>query len=210
MTTRRIQGSRIAGAASWSVGARFAVVALAVGLLAGCGSDTRKMLGLDKTSPDEFKIVSRAPLSLPPDYALRPPEPGAVRPQEQTIPQRALAAVTGNAVTPASAPADGSTAPAADKLSVGESALLTHAGAQQADSQIRETVDRETSSLMDANNTFLDHLMFWRSPEDTSPVVDPQRESQRLRENAALGKPVDDGETPTIQRRKKALLEGIF
>jgi hypothetical protein len=52
--------------------------------------------------------------------------------------------------------------------------------------------------------------MFWRTPEDRSPVVDAPREAQRLRENAALGKPVDDGETPTIQRRKKALLEGIF
>jgi hypothetical protein len=167
-------------------------------LLGGCG-DTRKMLGLDKATPDEFKIMSRAPLSLPPDYALRPPDPGAPRPQEQTIPQRAVSAVTG-------------AAPAAPtgSLSAGESAFLTHVGANQADPKIRDVVDRENSTIVTANATFMDHLMFWRTPEDPSPVVDAQRESQRLRENAALGKPVDDGQTPTIARRKKALLEGIF
>jgi hypothetical protein len=178
---------------------RLAVVALAVTVLAGCG-DTRKMLGLDKTTPDEFRIVSRAPLSLPPDYALRPPDPGAPRPQEQTIPQRAVAAVTGAA--PSSSPTGG--------LSAGESALLAHAGTNQVDPKIREIVDRENSTIVTANTTFMDHLMFWRTAEDPSPVVDASKESQRLRENAALGKPVDDGQTPTITRRKKALLEGIF
>jgi hypothetical protein len=41
-------------------------------------------------------------------------------------------------------------------------------------------------------------------------VVDPQAEAQRLRENQALGKPVTDGDTPIIRRRKKGALEGIF
>src|SRR5258708_19942516 len=66
--------------------AQAAVAALAVAMLAGCGGDTRKVLGLDKVAPDEFKIVNRAPLSLPPDYALRPPDPRALRPPAQTIP----------------------------------------------------------------------------------------------------------------------------
>lgn len=179
-----------------------AVAALAVAMLAGCGGDTRKVLGLDKVAPDEFKIVSRAPLSLPPDYALRPPDPGAPRPQEQTIPQRAITAVTGTTPTSTSG----------SSLSAGESALVAHAGAGagQADPKIREVVDRENSTIVTANTSFMDHLMFWRTAEDPSPVVDAPRESQRLRENSALGKPVDDGQTPTITRRKKAFLEGIF
>ncbi|MBM3559287.1 MAG: DUF3035 domain-containing protein, partial [Alphaproteobacteria bacterium] len=51
-----------------------AVLALAVG---GCGEDTKRSLGLSKPAPDEFSVVSRAPLSLPPNYTLRPPRPGA-------------------------------------------------------------------------------------------------------------------------------------
>ena len=179
--------------------APLAAVALAVVALAGC-SDTRKVLGLDKNAPDEFKIVNRAPLSIPPDYALRPPDPGAPRPQEQTIPQRAVAAVTGVPQSPTGEA----------KFSAGEDALLKRVGAGQADPRIRDIVDRENSTIIAANEGFMDHLMFWHTKEDPSPVVDAPRESQRLRENAALGKPVDDGHTPTITRRKKALLEGIF
>ena len=48
-------------------------------LVGGC-SNIRETLGLSKQSPDEFKVVSRAPLSMPPDYNLKPPTPGAPRP----------------------------------------------------------------------------------------------------------------------------------
>lgn len=180
----------------------FAIAALlGAGLLGGCG-DARKALGFDKNSPDEFKIVNRAPLSLPPDYALRPPQPGAIRPQEQAIPQRALAAVTGNTgMRQAPTPTAGS---------AGENALLARAGTDRANPEIREIVERESSVLAEADITFLDRVMFWRKPEDRSPVVDPNREQQRLRENAALGRSVTDGDTPTIKRRKKAPLEGLF
>jgi hypothetical protein len=180
---------------------RAAALVLAVTLLGGCG-DTRKMLGLDKNVPDEFKIVSRAPLSLPPDYALRPPQPGAVRPQERTIPERALAAVTGT--TASQLPVSTAT------TSTGETAFLAHVGADRANPGIRDILERENSSLSEADKTFLDRLMFWRKDEDLSPVVDAQRESQRLRENAALGKPTNDGDVPVIRKRKKALLEGIL
>ena len=62
--------------------------------LAGC-QNTKEMLGLTKRSPDEFQVVSRAPLSMPPDYSLRPPTPGAPRPQEGTVQQQAENIVTG-------------------------------------------------------------------------------------------------------------------
>ena len=34
--------------------------------------------------PDEFKVVKKAPLTVPPEYSLRPPERGTVRPLEVT------------------------------------------------------------------------------------------------------------------------------
>ncbi len=44
----------------------------AVALLSGCGSVTKKDLGLVKDAPNEFMVMSRAPLSLPPEYDVRP------------------------------------------------------------------------------------------------------------------------------------------
>lgn len=179
-----------------------AIVVLAGLALSGCG-DTRKALGFDKAPPDEFKIVNRAPLSLPPDYALRPPQPGATRPQEQTVPEQARQVLLG-ATAPATRPAASPTA------SAGESALLAKVGASNTDPRIREMVNRDSVALADADRTFLDRIVFWKKPDAPGTVVDPQAEAQRLRENQALGRPVTEGDTPIIRRRKKGALEDIF
>ena len=57
-------------------------------LLSACG-DFKQLIGMDQPMPDEFAVESRAPLTVPPDFDLRPPEPGAPRPQEKTPEQQA-------------------------------------------------------------------------------------------------------------------------
>ena len=57
-------------------------------LIAGC-SDFKRSIGLEPTLPDEFAVESRAPLTIPPDFDLRPPTPGAPRPQEKSSDQQA-------------------------------------------------------------------------------------------------------------------------
>lgn len=60
-----------------------AVLTLTASLLAlGACSSVRTGVGLDRITPDEFLTVSTAPLTVPPEYGLRPPAPGQPRPQE--------------------------------------------------------------------------------------------------------------------------------
>ena len=67
----------------------FCIICLAgASLLSGCG-DFKQLIGIDQAMPDEFAVESRAPLTVPPDFDLRPPEPGAPRPQEKTAEQQA-------------------------------------------------------------------------------------------------------------------------
>jgi hypothetical protein len=178
---------------------------LAAAALSAC-SDTRKALGLEKAPPDEFSVVSRAPLSMPPEYQLRPPAPGSTRPQEGTVQQQARQSVfrTGQSEQK----------PAANLTQGGRSdaemALLRQAGAGEGEANIRQTVNAEATRQLDADRGYIDMLMFWRKPEQPGSVIDARAEQQRLRENVALGKPATQGETPIIQRKKKALLEGIF
>src|SRR3569832_2436554 len=63
-----------------SVSKLFAASVICAGL-AGCKS-TQQALGMTKVTPDEFRVVTKAPHNKPPDYALRPPAPGKPRPQE--------------------------------------------------------------------------------------------------------------------------------
>ncbi len=180
--------------------------------LAGCGNSIREQLGLNKQSPDEFQVVAQAPLSLPPDFNLRPPEPGAPRPQEGTTRDQAAAAVFSGGLTAGGGyiTAGASDTSGSALQSAGEVALLQSAGANDIDPAIRAQIDAETAAQVERDKSVVDRLVFWRTQDPYGTVVDPQAEQQRLEDNAAAGKPVTEGETPTIQRRKRAVLEGIF
>lgn len=180
----------------------FAGLALAALALSGC-SDARRAIGLDRNAPDEFAVVSRAPLTLPPDMRLAPPRPGAMRPQEATATQLAASTVFGGASRTAAPKPAGKTA-----ASQGESVLLGKAGA--AEPGIRNRVDQETTALIVADKRWIDTLLFWQKQEAPYQIVDPKKENQRLREAQAQGKPVNDGVVPTIERKRKAPLEGLF
>src|SRR5579884_2208102 len=61
-------------------------------LVSGCGG-FRQAIGLDRSGPDEFAVETRAPLTIPPDFDLRPPKPGAPRPQEGSAAAKAREAI---------------------------------------------------------------------------------------------------------------------
>ena len=74
---------RIAGAA---------LLLSAAAMLSACGSGG----GLfNRDRPDEMAVSRQAPLAVPPDFALTPPQPGAPRPQEPTASEQALEALFG-------------------------------------------------------------------------------------------------------------------
>lgn len=195
--------AKISRSAGWS--AKAGMLAALSLTLAGCGGDSlRDTLGYGKSAPDEFAIVTKAPLVIPPDYSLRPPQPGAPRPQEMEIQpslgaQRALIG-------------DDALAEAAGGNTQGEQVLLEQTGAAQADPRIRQVVNAETRSLVERDKTFVDSVIFWKEPGPAPDerLVNPSEESQRIQQNEAEGKPVTEGETPTVKQKKEGLLEGIF
>lgn len=168
------------------------LLALGVSLgvsLSACGG-VKESLGLNRKAPDEFAVVKRAPLAMPPDYALRPPRPGAPRPQEQATSQQARQAVFGGEEPQ----------PVSNAKTDGESLLLQKAGGNAADPNIRRKVDKETASLQDRNVPVAKKLLGLGGAEfePSATVVDQAAEAERLRENAEQGKPVTEGETPSI------------
>lgn len=165
--------------------------------LAGCGGDTARSLGFTRDPPDEFQVTTRAPLSVPPRLGdLPPPNPGAQRPQEGG---RSAANLLGP-----SAAASGQVRP-----SGAEQALVARAGGP-VQGDIRRRVDEESLRLDRPERGVTDRLMFWRDRPVAGTALDPQREAQRLRENAALGRDVQEGDTPVVQPPRRGLLDGIF
>jgi hypothetical protein len=179
-----------------------AVSALLVLTLSACSS-VKQELGVGRNSPDEFTVVKRAPLTLPPDYTLRPPAEAAAaaNPAADTAAQ-AKTAVLGKSETTAAAGA-------------GESALLSKAGAGAANPDIRKVIDEENGYISLNNRSVAERLIFWDDEQEPSienvpsSVVDAKAEAARLQQNKAAGKPLNQGNVPVIEK-KKGTLDKIF
>ncbi|HET6306122.1 MAG TPA: DUF3035 domain-containing protein [Rhodopila sp.] len=168
-------------------------------LVSGCSGDKlARTFGLTRDAPDEYTVTTRAPLSMPPDYALRPPRPGAPRPQEQS--ERQQAEETLSPQTALNAP-QGS-------MSAGQAALLEQTG-PTAPSDIRAKVDHDASEAS-ADDSFVDKVLYWRKPNTQDAQVDAPAEAQRLRRDAALGQPPNVGDTPIIQQKKQGWFTSLF
>jgi hypothetical protein len=171
------------------------LAACGVLLVSGCsGSQLSRTFGLTRDAPDEFTVTTRAPLSMPPDFALRPPRPGAARPQEQSERRQAEEALVPDLAL---------NQPQAGQ-SPGQDALMAQTG-PNAPQDIRRTVDQDARYASD-DKSFIDKILYWRKPDTQDVQVDPQKESQRLRQNAALGQPPDVGDTAIIQQKPKGWL----
>lgn len=99
---------------------KFVPVLIIAATLSACGSTGGVF---SRARPDELAVARAAPLVVPPDFALRPPVPGAPRPQEADSSTLALQAMFGG--------------PAA--RSPAENAALGAAGVARADPGIRST-----------------------------------------------------------------------
>ena len=179
-------------------------------LLTGCGgTDVREQLGLSRRAPDEFAVVTQAPLAMPPDYTLRPPAPGAL-PTQQANPERSASTAVFGATLPqgpaAGAPVGVGAAQAPSSL---EQQFLSAAGAGKADPSIRETLNRESGALAEKSSTFAQEVLGITN-DPTEILVNAPEEARRIRQNAAAGLPATTGDTPEIKRGNPGLLQGVF
>mgnify|MGYP001184297498 CR=1 FL=1 len=104
-------------------------------LVSGCGRT-----GLNRDRPDEFAVSRQAPLVVPPDYSLVPPQPGAAPTQGATPADQALEALFGG-------PAQRSAA---------ESATLDQADRGIAQQGIRSAAGSTETNVVDKGNTTRD------------------------------------------------------
>ena len=183
-----------------------ALIALVTLALGGC-SAFENLGGGKKVSPDEFKIVSHSPLTMPPNAELRPPRPGEPRPQEVTPADQAKEALSPTLAGQVQARVSGQQPAKATTSS--EQALVQKASTGGVDPNIRQVVNKDTKTMADNDKSFIDSLIFWHEKLPSGTIIDPAKEQQRIRDAQASGQP-SAAPTPTIERRKRGLLEGIF
>ena len=149
--------------------------------LSGC-SDFRKAIGEEKSSPDEFEVVVRPPLSLPPSFTAS---------SEDLL--AAASTASAEAATVARSIAADSLGSTVGTSEGGYEALFDFASVPD---NIRETVDEETYGIQFERRLPI-QILFGGIP-DIGPVLDQFAEDQRLRKNLREGLFPTEGGTPAI------------
>lgn len=193
-------------------------------LLAACGSgEVRSTLGLNRSTPDEFKVVSRPPLSVPPEFYLRPPTPGepaligtsaeseasSLFLQQDDSDYGSLTKLDDIKVPDVNTAVDpvisGSLA------TTGEATFLNHAGADKADEDIRSKLYEDSVNPPEGTEDTSYPLQDWLGlGNDGAEVVDPKAEAERIRKNTDEDKPVNEGEVKTIDDSNKSVIDQLF
>jgi len=168
-----------------------AAAVLSAAALAGCGGNSA---GANAGAPDEFRVLTKPPLILPPDYGLRPPRTGEGRAGAADTASQAQAALFGRDV--------------GANASDGERLLVSKAGAEAVDPTIRSQVDLEAADLVRKPDAFTDRVLAFQA--DGADPLAPKDEETRLSEQEAVRRAT--GEEPVLIERKsrqKTKLPGL-
>jgi hypothetical protein len=162
-------------------------LSLAATALSGCDG-LRQAAGLNKKSPDEFAVTTKAPLVIPPDFNLRPPMPGA--PPANTLDP------SSNAEIALFSNADPQTVAAGMKgnYTNGEKMLLANAKAQRADPAIRARLNTDQrAAVQNADRSFTDRLLATSATPDTGRPVNADAEVNKGRKATTTAPKKDSG-----------------
>jgi hypothetical protein len=164
-----------------------AILSLGFSLI-GC-QGLREATGAAKTPPDEFTVLTKAPLIIPPDYNLRPPQPGVASRNEVDADDQARTALF---------PANPATAAAAlgGAYSDGEKLLLTKTNALSIDPNIRRSVTSDVGQE-DQGPAFAQRLLYEGTgapppprPSNGAPTPAPARNAPLLEGTGAPPPPL--------------------
>jgi hypothetical protein len=196
-------------------------------LLSACESGAvKETLGLSRNAPDEFRVLPRPALSVPPQFGLRPPAlPGEENAVGEISPSKqAEALVLGpdkNAKGDTFKLKPGSTETAVQPVTVSsdtkrkgqtgaEAQFLENAGAAKADPSVRTSLIQEKIAVEEPE----EEKSWWNimpsSSDKKEPIVQPGKEAERIQQNKAENKPITEGETPASKPKDRGVLGSIL
>ena len=174
--------------------------------VSACSSDMKANLGLKKDSPDEFRVLAAPPLTVPPDFDLRPPSAaGSSLTPGQASAKQLLSGSVDNVGTPAPTESVKATA----LPSGADQKLIEKAGASTANSSIRDIIAKDNQPVQDDKKGGFFKNLLSSGKSDDAPVVDAAAEKQRITDNTKNNKPVTTGDTPTV-KENKSLWDKLF
>ncbi len=160
------------------------VLIVTASALTACGGDDNP-LGYGKNAPDEFAVVTKAPLIIPPDFFLRPPTNIGKKPNLRASREQAREILIGQSKS------------TNVNISEAETMLLIKAGARGSSNQIRDQIEKDGKTIIKKDEAFLKTLLFGEA-DQKAKIINPDAEAKRLQKNKQQGKKPNEGKSELI------------
>ncbi len=167
-----------------------AVAIAALVALGGCDriGNPFVVLSSKPPAPDEFQVITRKPLMMPPTDALPEPRLGAPSPLDPTPNRDAELALLGTDVGP---PPVGS--------SQGEQALLSAADVAASNPEIRQTLSQDATGSNEPYEPPTIFELLGASEAPPKDAIDAAAEARRLQAEGVAPAPIDPNERPVVE-----------
>ncbi len=126
---------------------------------------TRESLGLKRVQSNEFEVMDRQPLSVPPNYSLRPPLPDAPATAAVDPSDKAKEALLGDQASN-------------EEKSEAEKDFLAKANAEDVDHSVRAELEKEVPAKEESAPG--EAIAFWKDggSKKAGEVIDPRAENR--------------------------------
>lgn len=157
--------------------------------LSACSGDVKDTLGMRKTAPDEFVVISNPPLSVPPQFDL--PDPNSEETIKSTPEQNKPVSTTPTALTK-------------DELK-----FIDSLGAKSALTDTKKIIEKERleQKKADSKKGVVSKTFSKISGSSSEPVINPVSERERITENNKEGKPLNEGK---VKNKEESTLKRIL
>ncbi len=172
----------------------FFKIILIIFFLSAC-SNTDNLIKLSEIPPDEFSVVRKDPLEIPPNFNLRPP--GKSKKTNSLDPSEKAKDVLSDLISKKEKINSN------ENLTKGDTILLKNTGFSERNYSIREILNTENSLALQNKGRI--ELLIEKLVGDSSNenILDPEKELRRSQEKIATGENFIKSQKPVIIRRLK-------
>ena len=160
-------------------------------LLYGCG-EVKEKIGIIKKAPDEFQVYESKPLSVPPNFELRPPSEGAIGSEDDN---KDLLFSDKDETD--------------ENLTLSDEILLIEVGEKETKANIRKIINDE-NSIEEVDKSVIDKILdfeavFEVKSNEQSTEIDPVIEKERIEKLKKEGKIIKGANDAVIMEKEGSL-----
>lgn len=186
------------------------IITIAIPFLAACSGSVRDTLGMRRSAPNEFKVVSNPPLSVPPEFSLRPPVP------DDSFVENKSTSTEAKKVLFEKASADITISSETN----GEEAFRSLFNANEANPEIKSLLQKEIieAAKQEEEKSFIEKNLLSKIPsfskdnekQESDSIVDAKLEKDRITESKNKGEEITGNQTPVVEQGSSNNKNGLF